>query len=303
MDIRKLLKEGLQRNEIFDMIPSGSSRILDIGYGDGALLMRLKYQKNCTELYGLEKNLVPGLTEHLDGNWDIDLTDPRQDFFTTYAEHFNYIILHDVIEHIYNPWAFLQAVHRVLAPLGKCLVVTPNAQFWELPYALLSGVFPYGAHGYWNEDHVRWFTLKSLMETAVLAGYAVNKAFLMYPESINPFLKAVNAIMKGENTDGYELPPLGFRGDHLESGFPLTSPTFLPDRPMKVLYPGDVKSAYPYLLAIKLIIVCGKADPTEPVDIRPGALKVHRELFKKSHTPKDMAKLLPPSVEVLLERR
>ncbi|MBI9081210.1 MAG: hypothetical protein JEY79_15900 [Pseudodesulfovibrio sp.] len=43
-----LLSKGKQRNEVFDAIP-GAERILEIGYGDGCLLMRLMHQKNCSE--------------------------------------------------------------------------------------------------------------------------------------------------------------------------------------------------------------------------------------------------------------
>lgn len=303
MDINKLLSQGLQRNEIFDMIPGASSKILDIGYGDGTLLMRLKHQKICTELYGIEKTIVEGLTEHLDGNWDIDITSPGKEFDTKYANYFNYVILHDVLEHIYNPWAFLQAIHKFLATEGKCFIVTPNAQFWELPYALLSGVFPYGAHGYWNEDHIRWFTLKSLIETSVLSGYTVKNTYLMYPESLKPFLNVFKKIMSCDDLDGFDLPPMGWRATHLETGFPVASPTFLSNDSLKVLFPGDVKAVYPYLLAVKLIIVCTKAEPTEPVVIYPGSLKKYRELFQANHSPEDIANLVTRSVEVLLERR
>ena len=199
MDIDHLLRTGVQRNEVFDMVPEASSKILDIGYGDGALLMRLKYQKRCTELYGIEYNLRDELSDHLEGNWKLDVTSEKHGLDKKYTNYFNYIILHDVLEHVYNPWELLQAIHKFLSDEGSCIIVTPNAQYWEFPYALLSGVFPYDAHGIWNVDHVRWFTLRSLVETAILSGYGVKEAFLLYPELLGQFLDAFQKIMNKED--------------------------------------------------------------------------------------------------------
>lgn len=298
--INQLIKSGLQRNEVFDMIPNNASKILDIGYGDGALLMRLKYQKKCTDLYGLEMRIKNELDDHLDGNWNIDLFDNDNEIFQKFNAYFEYIILHDVIEHIHNPWLFLQSVHQLLSTHGTCIIVTPNAQFWEVPYALLSGLFPYGAHGFWNEDHIRWYTMKSLVETAILSGFAVDKAILMYPERLSKFSKAFQMILQ-ENKQEIEIPPMSWDASHLESHFPFTSPTL--QGSLKIKVSTDANNIYPYLMAVKLIIKCKKSSSTQKFQLYPGSLTHYRKKFITETQAQKITTLFPNSVETILERR
>lgn len=302
MSIEQIVKSGLQRNEVFDIIPERASRILDVGYGDGCLLMRLKHQKACTEVFGIEIQPRKLLDEHLDGNWSIDLTDPSQNLGEPYENFFNYIILHDVLEHIYNPWGFLQTIRTYLADSGKCIVVSPNAQYWELPYALLSGEFPYGVHGYWNEDHIRWFTLKSLTEVALLAGFRVDESLLLYPESMSRFQKPFNTLMARGEEGTLDLPPFGWSGGHLVDAFPFASPTANLDRPISIRFPAHGGSL-PYFFAIKLMLVCAKAEPTPPVVMSYQALPAYRKAFQESHSREELAALVPRSVRAIMERR
>ena len=70
--------------------------------------------------------------------------------------------------------------------------------------------------------------------------------------------------------DGIDFPPMGWNTGHLESGFPLVSPTFKPGKPWKIMYPGDAKEVYPYLMAVKIILRCKKMKPTEARGSRAG---------------------------------
>ncbi len=298
--IKQLTKNGLQRNEVFDMIPENASRILDIGYGDGALLMRLKYQKKCYELFGLEMRIRKELDIYLDGNWNIDLLDEDNNIFKEYNSFFEYIILHDVIEHVHNPWRFLQSVHKLLSSNGKCIIVTPNAQYWEVPYALLSGVFPYGAHGFWNEDHIRWYTMKSLIETAILSGFAVDRAILMYPERISKFSKAFQVILQDSRNE-IDIPPMSWDASHLESNFPFTSPTL--QSSIKIKLSTKANDSYPYIMAVKLIITCKKSSPTSLFNLYPGSLAYYRRQFINRTPCQMISNLFPTQVETIVERR
>ena len=47
-----VIQSSAFRRNMYHMVPDGASRILDIGCGDGALLLRLQRDKSCTELYG-----------------------------------------------------------------------------------------------------------------------------------------------------------------------------------------------------------------------------------------------------------
>ena len=68
------------------------------------------------------------------------------------GERFDSIVAGELIEHLSNPWAFLDAAARHLKPGGRLIITTPN------PFGLL-----YVLHGWlrgpaarWNAEHVLW---------------------------------------------------------------------------------------------------------------------------------------------------
>ena len=52
--IDTIIEMSTFRRNVYNMIPAESSRILDFGCGDGALLLRLQRDKNCSQLFGVE---------------------------------------------------------------------------------------------------------------------------------------------------------------------------------------------------------------------------------------------------------
>ena len=113
-------KEKLLRK----MVPTiHKGRLLDIGCGMGGYLLAgarmgldvqgvepsASHGKAAVDLFGL--NVIEGYY--------------KRDMF---VEKFDIIILSHVIEHIYKPAEFLRDVVDALAPQGKLLVITPNAQ-------------------------------------------------------------------------------------------------------------------------------------------------------------------------------
>jgi 2-polyprenyl-3-methyl-5-hydroxy-6-metoxy-1,4-benzoquinol methylase len=100
------------------------------------------------------------------------------------AESFDVVTLMDVIEHIPEPAALMQEVHRILRPGGVVFIVTPNfASFF---------VWLYGptAYGVWPDQHVVYFqpaTIKKLLQKVGFARtVAGSKDF--YGENIRRFL-------------------------------------------------------------------------------------------------------------------
>lgn len=296
----RILNEGLPRHEAFDAIPHGSSRILDIGYGDGRLLLRLMHEKDCTDCYGLEILKREALTEYLEENWNVDLFE--EDLPEKYFGYFNYIILHDVLEHIYNPWKFLGIVNKYLAQGGKAIIICPNAQYWEVPYALLTGNWPLGKHGFWNEDHIRWFTFKSLCEVAIMAGFSVNEAYLQYPQRTNQHMEQLQAAMGLHDNRVTEFPLLDFPAGHVDDGFPFRSPTINGADTMKIMGQHTTPQMLPYLLAIKNMLVCEKRAEPYMFDIKPMMFDGIRKAFYDSLDPVELQARIPQSIEVQVAR-
>lgn len=297
--INAIIEKGLFRRSVYDLIPEKSRRIFDIGYGDGALLMRLKRDKGCEELYGLEINerSHANLEGLLDGNFQNFF--PDQPLDDKYKGFFSHIVMHDVVEHLYNPYDFLMHVRRYLAEDGRIIMVTPNLQYWDIVHAILQGDFPYGCGGLMNEDHVRWFTMKSLVETAILGGLAVEKAIWSLPQAVRR--ENIDLINSARELKVLQMPPDGQSVGNRINPFPAMAWMMNFDQ-VDVRFARDIRPHLIQFLAVKLILVC-KANPAHTGFQRPfgvGTLKPWRKEFQDKHGA-TIHELLPRDVGAVIE--
>lgn len=244
----KIIAHSTFRRNVYNMVPEGASRILDVGCGNGALLLRLKRDKACTELYGVEMDAAGSSTAapELDGLWNVDIE--RDDsVFAQRQGFFDYIILHDVVEHLYDPWFTLQKIRSLGSENCVYLISTPNLHHWRLQHEIMSGRFPYG-HGLWHSGHLRWYTPVSLIELLVIGGLRIDGLFLEVPDDIpRERLRPAGEVRR------VEFPPAEF-----QAGFD-------PERIYAVEYPKSVAGYLPVFYAHKLIARCGKGELiTEP---------------------------------------
>ena len=105
----------------------GSARVLDIGCGRG-IGRQLEPQKEvgdaAGEFWGIEPDTSVQSEDGLFDNYQHALMEtaelPEESFDVAYSSM--------VMEHVADPRAFLEALHRCLKPNGVYLFVTPNAQ-------------------------------------------------------------------------------------------------------------------------------------------------------------------------------
>ncbi len=278
--VEHMISRGHKREDVFRIVPQGASRILDIGYGDGAFLLRLKHEKQCSELYGIEVNprqheSMEGL---IDGNWNMYLGEGDNHLDDSFRHFFNWIVMHDVLEHIYDPWYFLSYVKRYVAPGGKLLLVCPNAQHWRTIFALLHGDFPYGLDGHFNEEHIRWFTPKSMIELALLSGLKVDECHLLLDARMNKEL----AAFMDKNRDGrlVPMPPPGVGHVEFLNFFPPNFTDLTQDAGVDVVFKNAKPGQYPHYLAVKILLACTVAEESEPPEpMRVAQLRKRRKEF------------------------
>lgn len=262
----QIIEQTPFRKDVYDRIPSGSTRILDFGCNLGELLLRLKRDKDCSELYGLDvkEDFRSPLEEYLDGSWIMDLGQPGNDLGEEFEGFFNYIVMHDVVEHLYDPWYILPKLRNCLAPQGVLILVVPNFRYWTFWYQVLLGDFEYGADGgLMNEEHIRWFTIHSVRELVSMSGLQEISCDMIFPPSINPQLLADRM---SSPTDTLEVPPaeLGAAGG----------------QPMRIQFPGgvDISQHYPHFLANKYLISCQRTEgEVEPRPTTYGSLARRRK--------------------------
>lgn len=265
-----VIERNLFRKAVYDIIPEGATRILDFGCNEGELLLRLKRDKGCSELYGVElrQNCQPALETFLDGNWSINLEEEDACLGEEFFGFFNYIVLHDVIEHLYDPWYVMAKLWRYLADDVKVIIVTPNFQFWGFWSMVYGGHFRYGlGGGLMNEEHIRWFTNKSLMELLLLSGYTLLQRKLFYPDATD-----MSLLDKSEPIYDFSVPPKEVAKSEAFAGVAKVD--------LKFHY--DIRDDYEFFLANKLLFVAGKSKEEPKLErVEFGSLvKRRQELFK-----------------------
>lgn len=256
-----IIEKNVFRKDVYDIVPEGASRILDFGCHQAELLLKLKRDKKCTGLYGIEINPSSQtiFDRHLDKGWIMDMSRDDAVLGEEYLDYFNYIIMHDVVEHLYDPWYVVEKMRQYLAPEGKLVMVVPNIQYWGILNQIFHGDFPYGAGGLLNEDHIRWFTCRSICELALMAGYDIDYFLPMFPHETD-----VSGYSSGSNKSKLSFPPEENRAH---------SPA---DIHIDLI--NDIQKNYYLFLANKILLVCRNTQkPIHLKRVAVGELRKRKE--------------------------
>lgn len=137
------VKEALDRRgfaKLLASVPGGRVRALDVGGGDGWLLGELRAldaRVQSTTVVDLD----PTAAERARANGHQAFVSRIEDFTPPEGERYELILLLNLIEHVAEPQAMLDKLAGLLAPGGRLLVKTPNAQAWD------AEIFRHGAWG------------------------------------------------------------------------------------------------------------------------------------------------------------
>lgn len=85
---------------------------------------------------------------------------------------YDVMIFSDVLEHLVDPSAALQATVALLGPQGKVVASIPNIAHWSIRARLLAGHFNYTDGGILDRGHVRFFTRATIAEMFASVGLA-----------------------------------------------------------------------------------------------------------------------------------
>jgi 2-polyprenyl-3-methyl-5-hydroxy-6-metoxy-1,4-benzoquinol methylase len=135
------------------------SRVLDLGCAGGALGAELRRRKDCyvegVDLFPLAEGVELDQFHRHDLNRMPFPVDPGS---------FDYVLMLDVIEHLADPEAFMDELHRAceMNPSTRLVMSTGNIAFALTRLLLLVGQFNYGKRGILDLTHTRLFTFASL---------------------------------------------------------------------------------------------------------------------------------------------
>ncbi|MDE6608271.1 MAG: methyltransferase domain-containing protein [Lachnospiraceae bacterium] len=136
--------------------------VLEIGCGLGATLARIEYLWPKAEAKGIE--LVERLVDIGANYLDIIQGNIETMEIPYETKSFDYIILVDVLEHLYDPTKCLKRLVPYLKDDGFILCSIPNIMHMSVIVSLLRGKFEYQDKGILDRTHLRFFTLESIIK-------------------------------------------------------------------------------------------------------------------------------------------
>lgn len=132
-------------------------RVLDLGCAAGFLAEQLRLRGHYVT--GVDHQHCDGVTDRTDEFIQADLGDGLPDGL---RGPFDLVVAGDVLEHLRHPEVLLTQIHSVIAPNGSLLVSVPNFSHWYPRARVALGAFGYDKRGILDEDHVRFFTRKTI---------------------------------------------------------------------------------------------------------------------------------------------
>jgi 2-polyprenyl-3-methyl-5-hydroxy-6-metoxy-1,4-benzoquinol methylase len=164
--------------------------VLDVGCGEGFFAAQLS--RNGNRVVGIDALARPqhadAFTQYVQADLDRGMHDALP---ALRGQRFDVILLQDVLEHLRNPSAVLEACRNLVKPNGRVVVSVPNVANVTVRASLLAGRFEYTPRGILDRTHVRFFTRKSARRLLDENGYDVldEKATVMPVElalGLNP---------------------------------------------------------------------------------------------------------------------
>ena len=150
------------RHEVALRLLRGGHRLLDIGCWNGYLLERIREAGLYQELYGVD--IVPeGIETVRAKGFQAQVVDLNRDPLPFPDEYFDGVTLLAVLEHIFDPYAVIREVHRVLRPGGELVIDVPNVASFTNRIRILLGRLPVtSTDPGWDGGHLHYFTKHAL---------------------------------------------------------------------------------------------------------------------------------------------
>ena len=184
--------------------------VLEFGCALGGNLMHIKWRNHEASLFGVEMNAHAAKVASCFGN--VTAADAESIDFDALQGKFDYVVAGDLIEHLKDPWTFLQKAGKTLKPQGKFIASIPNVAHISNVYNLLLGFWNYEDAGLLDRTHLRFFTKDSIFrmfEDAGLRIEAYDYNLVRIPEYVQRIMEALTAIpdfpVQKETLEAYQI--------------------------------------------------------------------------------------------------
>jgi SAM-dependent methyltransferase len=161
---------GQSREDLLERTPVTAKSFLEFGCAEGLLGEAIKKRQRCRYVgIELDRRAAALAKRRLD---DVYIGDVRQ-IVPILNEQFDVIIGGDILEHLDDPWRFLEQLRRLTTPGGRLLLSIPNVANWAIIADLLRGRFDYSYFGIACAGHVRFFTRATIRDALEISGWSI----------------------------------------------------------------------------------------------------------------------------------
>ncbi len=172
---------------LFAFLPPDLGSVLDVGCAAGTLGRAYKQAHPASRWTGIEIDAEAAATARtvLD---HVLAGDVEQVAETPPGAPFDALVYADTLEHFRDPAATLARHLRWLKPGGTVFASIPNIQHWSAILSLLAGRWDYRDEGLFDRTHLRFFTLKTIVEFFRDAGCTVERMEPLIPRPGAPLV-------------------------------------------------------------------------------------------------------------------
>lgn len=161
------------RHDLFALLPNDNfGSIIEFGCADGTNLLFFgsKLRVESRHLVGVDicrsaKSSYGGFQFHHRS---------VEHFLSTNNQLFDLVILSDVLEHLYNPWAVLKLINQIMHGSSRLLLSVPNLENLRYVDSVMSGAFDYGETGLFDQTHIRFFSTATLLKALEQNGFQIS---------------------------------------------------------------------------------------------------------------------------------
>lgn len=160
---------------VYNLVPE-NSKCLDVGCWNGNLGAKLISDKNC-KVEGIDVNdkmLKLAKDKGYDSVYNINLNDSDSDLDSINTKY-DVIIFADLLEHLIDPEKALTLFKEKLSENGIIIISLPNVAFILNRFNLLFGKWDYREFGTLDKTHLKFFTIKTVINLVKKAGYKIKK--------------------------------------------------------------------------------------------------------------------------------
>ncbi|ABK44976.1 Methyltransferase type 12 [Magnetococcus marinus MC-1] len=156
------------RPEIVEMVPQRCKRILDVGCAAGGLGAALK-ARGAEYVAGIEFNREAATMA--EQQLDHVLVGDVENLELPYElGSFDCMVYADILEHLVNPTRLLQRHVPYLAEGGCVVTSIPNIRYFKVLERMVDGFWTYTDSGILDRDHLRFFTIREMLDMLGQAG-------------------------------------------------------------------------------------------------------------------------------------